>query len=113
VGRPAPGSSTLTYRYASFEATIPARAKSESYDPLFYGFNDWGYWYQGEVAGEYVLSNSNLLSHMIKLNVKPIESVSRTSSTSSSGWTTPRRPGSRAATSRRSGISRSTGPRTD
>jgi len=71
-----PWKPTLTYRYASFEGDDPGTSKSESYDPLFYGFNDWGYWYQGEVLGEYVLSNSNLLSHMIKLNVKPIESVS-------------------------------------
>jgi hypothetical protein len=62
-----PWKPTLTYRYASF---------SENYDPLFYGFNDWGYWYQGEVLGEYVLSNRNLDSHMVKLNVKPLESVS-------------------------------------
>jgi hypothetical protein len=62
----APWKPTLTYRYASF---------SENYDPLFYGFNDWGYWYQGEVIGEYVLGNSNLDSHMIKLNVEPIDSV--------------------------------------
>jgi len=62
-----PWKPTLTYRYASF---------SEDYDPLFYGFNDWGYWYQGEVLGEYVLINQNLKSHMIKLNVKPIDSVS-------------------------------------
>jgi hypothetical protein len=62
-----PWTPTLTYRYASF---------SENYDPLFYGFYDWGYWYQGEVLGEYALSNSNLDSHMVKLNVKPIESVS-------------------------------------
>jgi hypothetical protein len=58
---------SLTYRYSSF---------SENYDPLFYGFNDWGYWYQGEVLGEYALVNSNLEAHMLKLNVKPIESVS-------------------------------------
>jgi hypothetical protein len=62
-----PWKPTLTYRYASF---------SESYDPLFYGFYDWGYWYQGEVLGEYVLGNFNLDSHMVKLNVKPLESVS-------------------------------------
>jgi hypothetical protein len=62
-----PWTPTLTYRYASF---------SENYDPLFYGFYDWGYWYQGEVLGEYALSNSNLDSHMVKLNVKPIETVS-------------------------------------
>ena len=57
---------TLTYRYARFE---------EDYDPLFYGFNDWGYWYQGEILGEYVLSNSNLNSHMVKLSVSPTDSI--------------------------------------
>jgi hypothetical protein len=62
-----PWTPTLTYRYASF---------SENYDPLFYGFYDWGYWYQGEVLGEYALSNSNLDSNMVKLNVKPLETVS-------------------------------------
>ena len=61
-----PWKPTLTYRYASF---------SENYDPLFYGFNDWGYWYQGEVLGEYALSNSNLTSQMVKLNVKPVDGV--------------------------------------
>jgi hypothetical protein len=57
----------LTYRYASFD---------ENFDPLFYGFYDWGYWFQGEILGEYVLSNSNLDSHMLRLNVQPIESIS-------------------------------------
>ena len=66
----------LTYRYASFEGDDPNSRKSEDYDPLFYGFNDWGYWYQGEVLGEYVLSNSNLNSHMIKLHIKPVDAIS-------------------------------------
>ena len=26
------------------------------------GFSDWGTWWQGEIAGEYFLSNSNLRS---------------------------------------------------
>jgi hypothetical protein len=62
-----PWKPSLTYRYASFD---------EDYDPLFYGFYDWGYWYQGEILGEYVLSNSNLDSHMVQLNVKPIDTIS-------------------------------------
>jgi hypothetical protein len=56
----------ITYRYASFD---------RDYDPLFYGFNDWGYWYQGEILGEYVLSNSNLNSHMVRLNANPIDAI--------------------------------------
>jgi len=57
----------ITYRYSRFD---------KDYDPLFYGFYDWGYWYQGEILGEYVLINSNLQSHMVQLNVKPVESLS-------------------------------------
>ena len=56
----------LTYRYASFD---------KDFDPLFYGFNDWGTWYQGEILGEYVLANSNLNSHMVKLDVQPTDSL--------------------------------------
>lgn len=66
----------FTYRYASFEGDNPNSSKSEDFDPLFYGFSDWGYWYQGEILGEYVLTNSNLNSHMVRLNVKPVDSIS-------------------------------------
>jgi hypothetical protein len=58
---------TLTYRYASFD---------KDYDPLFYGFSDWGYWYQGEITGEFVLANNNLNSHMVRLNFTPVEPIS-------------------------------------
>jgi hypothetical protein len=61
-----PWKPTLTYRYASFD---------ENYDALFYGSSDWGNWYQGEIAGEYPLGNSNLDSHMIKLKVQPTDAV--------------------------------------
>ena len=30
--------------------------KNEAFDPLFLGFNDWGTWWQGEIAGEFLLS---------------------------------------------------------
>jgi len=62
-----PWQPTLTYRYASFD---------NNYDPLYYGFDDWGYWYQGEILGEYVLANSNLKSHMVRLNFSPIDPIS-------------------------------------
>ncbi|MBV5317631.1 MAG: alginate export family protein [Desulfobulbaceae bacterium] len=54
----------LTYRYASFDA---------QYDTLFYGFSDWGSWFQGEILGEYVLWNSNLHANMLRLKVQPFE----------------------------------------
>jgi hypothetical protein len=43
---------------------------------LLLGFSDWGTWWQGEIAGEYFLSNSNLKSHLIRLHASPLESVS-------------------------------------
>jgi len=56
----------LLYRYARFD---------ENYDPLFYGFSDWGYWYQGEILGEYVLENSNLKSHTVRATLKPTDTI--------------------------------------
>ena len=59
----------VTYRYAEFD---------ENYDYLFYGASDWETWYQGEVLGEYVLGNSDLDSHMLKLGFQPIDQVAVT-----------------------------------
>jgi hypothetical protein len=66
---------TLSYRYAFFQGDDPNTPANEAFDPLFLGFYDWGTWWQGEIAGEYFLSNSNLLSHMIRLHVTPGESL--------------------------------------
>jgi hypothetical protein len=66
----------LTYRYAFFEGDDPATAKSEGFDSLFTGFYDWGSWWQGEIAGEYFLGNSNLESHQLRLHLTPNEHVS-------------------------------------
>jgi hypothetical protein len=66
---------TFTYRYALFEGDDPGTANNEAFDPLFPGFHDWGYWWQGEIAGEYFLSNSNLKSHLVRAQVTPSESV--------------------------------------
>ena len=66
---------TLSYRYAFFEGDDPATAVSEAFDPLFPGFNDWGQWWQGEIAGEYLLSNSNLVSHMLRAHAEPSDSI--------------------------------------
>jgi Alginate export len=66
----------LTYRYAFFEGDDPATPANESFDPLLLGFYDWGTWWQGEIAGEYFLSNSNLKSHLVRLHASPFESLS-------------------------------------
>ena len=65
----------LSYRYAFFQGDDPATPRNEAFDPLFTGFADWGSWWQGEIAGEYFLSNSNLISHMIRVNVEPTDSI--------------------------------------
>ena len=65
----------LSYRYAYFEGDDPATPKNEGFDSLLPGFYDWGTWWQGEIAGEYFLSNSNLSSHQLRLHLTPSESV--------------------------------------
>jgi hypothetical protein len=56
----------LSYRYASFSG-----GATQAFDSLFTGLPDWGTWFQGELLGEYVLSNSNLISHQVRLTVTP------------------------------------------
>jgi hypothetical protein len=65
----------LSYRYAEFEGDDPTTQRSEAFDSLFPGFYDWGTWWQGEIAGEYFLSNSNLISHQVRLHLAPAESL--------------------------------------
>ena len=67
---------TFTYRYAFFQGDNPETAANEAFDPLFVGFYDWGYWWQGEIAGEYFLANSNLKSQLVRVHVTPNDSLS-------------------------------------
>jgi Alginate export len=66
----------LSYRYAFFEGDDPGTTKNESFDALIPGFYDWGTWWQGEIAGEYFLANSNLISHQVRVHVTPSDAVS-------------------------------------
>jgi hypothetical protein len=66
---------TVTYRYAVHQGDDPDTSRNEAFDPLFPGFYDWGTWWQGEIAGEYFLANSNLESHMARLHVDPNDSI--------------------------------------
>ena len=66
----------VTYRYAFFQGDDVDTPENESFDPLFLGFYDWGTWWQGEIAGEYFLSNSNLKSHLIRAHVTPHDRIS-------------------------------------
>jgi len=65
----------LSYRYAYFEGDDPATPTNESFDSLLPGFYDWGTWWQGEIAGEYFISNSNLVSHQVRLHMTPTDSI--------------------------------------
>jgi len=66
---------TFTYRYAFFEGDDPQTAANENFDPLFLGFYDWGTWWQGEIAGEYFISNSNMISNLLRAHVSPTDSI--------------------------------------
>jgi hypothetical protein len=66
----------LTYRYAFFQGDDGDTARNENFDPLLPGFHDWGTWWQGEIAGEYFLSNSNLMTHLARVHVTPRDSIS-------------------------------------
>jgi len=65
----------LSYRYAFFEGDDPETPTNESFDMLLPGFYDWGTWWQGEIAGEYFLANSNLVSHQVRLHTAPTEAI--------------------------------------
>ena len=65
----------ISYRYAFFEGDDPSTERNEAFDPLFLGFYDWGTWWQGEIAGEYFVSNSNLISHQVRLHTTPTEAI--------------------------------------
>ena len=65
----------LSYRYAFFEGDDLSTATNEGFDSLIPGFYDWGSWWQGEIGGEYFLSNSNLISHQVRIHLTPGESV--------------------------------------
>jgi hypothetical protein len=66
----------VTYRYAGLEGDDPDTQKNEAFNPLRYGFSDWNTWFQGEIIGEYVLGNSNLNTHMVKISANPIDDLS-------------------------------------
>jgi hypothetical protein len=65
----------VSYRYAFFEGDDPATAENEAFDGLMTGFYDWGTWWQGEIAGEYFVSNSNLISHQLRVHAKPNDAI--------------------------------------
>jgi|tagenome__1003787_1003787.scaffolds.fasta_scaffold20879690_1 hypothetical protein len=65
----------LSYRYAFFEGDNPKTHEDEAFDSLYVGFYDWGTWWQGEIAGEYFLANSNNISHQLRLHMSPTQKL--------------------------------------
>jgi hypothetical protein len=65
----------VSYRYAFFEGDDPGTSKNEAFDGLLTGFYDWGTWWQGEIAGEYFVSNSNLISHQLRVHTTPNDAI--------------------------------------
>ena len=61
-----PWTPTFSYRYAFFSG-----GNGHAFDSLFTGLPDWGYWFQGELLGEAVLSDSNLISHQVRMKLQP------------------------------------------
>ncbi|MCI0636178.1 MAG: alginate export family protein, partial [Actinobacteria bacterium] len=71
----APWKPYLSYRYAYFTGD-DGKGSNSAFDPLFYGFYDWGTWYLGEIVGEYVASNSNARVHTLRVRAEPTDAIS-------------------------------------
>lgn len=64
----------ITYRYALFSGgDFGEGAIRGDYEPFFYGYNGFGRWNQGEIAGAYLLFNSNQVNHLLHLTASPSE----------------------------------------
>jgi hypothetical protein len=76
---------TVAYRYGHWDGgkCVDAACTAldhPNFDSLFYyaGPRGWGTWYQGEIAGEYQLFDSNQDTHMVKLAVHPLDTLTVT-----------------------------------
>jgi hypothetical protein len=58
---------TLSYRYTRL---------GKGFDSMAYGFKTWGTWFQGEINGEFILDNSNLITQVGRLTLTPTERIS-------------------------------------
>ena len=70
-----PWTPTVSFRYTGLQGDDPDTVRDEGFSPLAYGMSDWGTWFQGEIIGEYVLGNSNLLSYLFAISAKPLNSL--------------------------------------
>ena len=72
-----PWKPSFSYRYAHFSGDDAASSnQSEAFDPLRYSMvRGWGSYFHGEVAGQYLLFNSNENLHMLHATVNPLDNV--------------------------------------
>jgi hypothetical protein len=61
-----PWQPALSYRYAIME---------RGFDFMNFGFKTWGTWFQGEITGEFITDNTDLITHTTRLVVTPTEGV--------------------------------------
>ena len=65
----------LSYRYSHFDGDDLATPENEGFRTAAYGFSDYGTWYQGEITGNYPLGNDNLDTHMLRVMMMPMATV--------------------------------------
>ena len=75
IARQAKWTPSISYRYAAFSGDDPDTGTFERWDPLL--STGLGIWLQGVSFGK-VVSNSNLGTHRIQLNVVPVETLNVT-----------------------------------
>ncbi len=61
-------------RYAYFGGDRSSTSAVESFDPFFFGFNDWGTWCLGDMTS-YSLTNTNEKMLSVELGLKPTETT--------------------------------------
>lgn len=61
-----PWQPTLSYRYAIMK---------KGFDYMNFGFKTWGTWFQGEMTGEFIFDNTNLITNTARIVVTPVEDV--------------------------------------
>ena len=65
----------VSYRYAAFDGDDTTTPENEAFATAAYGFTDYGTWFQGEISGNYPLDNSNLKSHMVRMQLFPTDEL--------------------------------------
>jgi len=65
----------FSYRYAHFDGDDLSTSGNEAFETAAYGSTDYGYWVQGEISGGYPLENSNLKSHMLRIQLWPTKQL--------------------------------------